>query len=99
MRGGDADREAVCGGDCRAGIHGGGAGDRFAAKKNLRLVEVAIGTRARKPVIKQVSGGMLVQDADTGPGFGGEAEGGDEPAADAWRRWRACCLRGRSASM
>ncbi|HEY1805082.1 MAG TPA: bifunctional phosphoribosylaminoimidazolecarboxamide formyltransferase/IMP cyclohydrolase [Terracidiphilus sp.] len=40
------------------------ARERFAAKKNLRLVEV----RAAKPrpVVKQVSGGMLLQDADTG---------------------------------
>ncbi len=35
---------------------------RFAAKKNLRLVEIAPGHSAR--VIKQVSGGLLVQDAD-----------------------------------
>ena len=39
-----------------------GARERFAAKKNLRLVEVA---RVDEPwVIKQISGGMLVQDAD-----------------------------------
>jgi len=40
------------------------ARERFAAKKNLRLVEV----RAADPqfVVKQVSGGLLVQDADTG---------------------------------
>jgi phosphoribosylaminoimidazolecarboxamide formyltransferase/IMP cyclohydrolase len=40
------------------------ARERFAAKKNLRLVEV----RAANPqfVVKQVSGGLLVQDADTG---------------------------------
>jgi phosphoribosylaminoimidazolecarboxamide formyltransferase / IMP cyclohydrolase len=37
---------------------------RFAAKKNLRLVEVkAAGVR---PVMKQVSGGLLLQDADNG---------------------------------
>jgi phosphoribosylaminoimidazolecarboxamide formyltransferase/IMP cyclohydrolase len=36
--------------------------ERFAAKKNLRLVEIASGHSAR--VIKQVSGGLLVQDAD-----------------------------------
>jgi phosphoribosylaminoimidazolecarboxamide formyltransferase/IMP cyclohydrolase len=41
-----------------------GARARFAAKKNLRLLEV----RPAKPgrVIKQVSGGLLLQDADTG---------------------------------
>ena len=36
----------------------------FAAKKNLRLVLVK--SAAPKPVAKQVSGGMLLQDADTG---------------------------------
>jgi len=36
----------------------------FAAKKNLRLVEVH--AAAPQPVVKQVSGGLLVQDADTG---------------------------------
>jgi phosphoribosylaminoimidazolecarboxamide formyltransferase/IMP cyclohydrolase len=36
----------------------------FAAKKNLRLVEVA--SAPARPVVKQVSGGLLVQDADTG---------------------------------
>jgi phosphoribosylaminoimidazolecarboxamide formyltransferase/IMP cyclohydrolase len=40
------------------------ARERFAAKKNLRLVEV----RAAEPrlVVKHVSGGLLLQDADTG---------------------------------
>jgi phosphoribosylaminoimidazolecarboxamide formyltransferase/IMP cyclohydrolase len=37
---------------------------RFAAKKNLRLVEVRPAASAR--VVKQVSGGMLLQDADRG---------------------------------
>jgi phosphoribosylaminoimidazolecarboxamide formyltransferase / IMP cyclohydrolase len=37
---------------------------RFAAKKNLRLVEVKPASPGR--VAKQVSGGMLLQDADTG---------------------------------
>jgi phosphoribosylaminoimidazolecarboxamide formyltransferase/IMP cyclohydrolase len=36
----------------------------FAAKKNLRLVQVT--SAPVKPVVKQVSGGMLLQDADTG---------------------------------
>jgi phosphoribosylaminoimidazolecarboxamide formyltransferase/IMP cyclohydrolase len=40
------------------------ARERFATKKNLRLVEVK--TAPAKPVIKQVSGGLLLQDADTG---------------------------------
>jgi phosphoribosylaminoimidazolecarboxamide formyltransferase/IMP cyclohydrolase len=40
------------------------AKERFAAKKNLRLVEVK--DAAPGQVIKQVSGGLLLQDADTG---------------------------------
>jgi phosphoribosylaminoimidazolecarboxamide formyltransferase/IMP cyclohydrolase len=36
---------------------------RFAAKKNLRLVEVH--AAPAKPVVKHVSGGLLLQDADT----------------------------------
>ncbi|MDR3739150.1 MAG: bifunctional phosphoribosylaminoimidazolecarboxamide formyltransferase/IMP cyclohydrolase [Terracidiphilus sp.] len=36
---------------------------RFAAKKNLRLVEVR--PAPARPVVKNVSGGLLVQDADT----------------------------------
>ena len=41
-----------------------GARERFATKKNLRLVEVK--SAPAKPVVKQVSGGLLLQDADTG---------------------------------
>jgi phosphoribosylaminoimidazolecarboxamide formyltransferase/IMP cyclohydrolase len=40
------------------------ARQRFAAKKNLRLVEVR--SAPPKPVVKHVSGGLLIQDADTG---------------------------------
>jgi phosphoribosylaminoimidazolecarboxamide formyltransferase / IMP cyclohydrolase len=40
------------------------ARERFAAKKNLRLVEVK--PAPVKPVVKNVSGGLLLQDADTG---------------------------------
>ena len=40
------------------------ARERFAAKKNLRLVEVR--TAEPRPVVKNVSGGLLLQDADTG---------------------------------
>ncbi len=40
------------------------ARERFAAKKNLRLVEVR--PAEPRPVVKQVSGGLLLQDADTG---------------------------------
>lgn len=41
------------------------AKEKFAAKKNLRLVEVH--SSAHKFAMKQVSGGMLVQDADVHP--------------------------------
>ena len=40
------------------------ARERFAAKKNLRLVEIR--PAAPRPLVKQVSGGLLLQDADTG---------------------------------
>ena len=40
------------------------ARERFAAKKNLRLVEVR--PAPLRPVVKNVSGGLLLQDADTG---------------------------------
>ena len=40
------------------------ARERFAARRNLRLVEVK--AAPARPVIKHVSGGLLVQDADTG---------------------------------
>ena len=40
------------------------AKERFAAKKNLRLVEVT--AAPARPMIKNVSGGLLLQDADTG---------------------------------
>jgi phosphoribosylaminoimidazolecarboxamide formyltransferase / IMP cyclohydrolase len=39
------------------------ARERFAAKKNLRLVEVR--SASPRPVVKHVSGGLLLQDADT----------------------------------
>jgi phosphoribosylaminoimidazolecarboxamide formyltransferase/IMP cyclohydrolase len=40
------------------------ARERFAAKKNLRLVEIK--AAPPRPVVKHVSGGLLLQDADTG---------------------------------
>jgi phosphoribosylaminoimidazolecarboxamide formyltransferase/IMP cyclohydrolase len=40
------------------------ARERFAARKNLRLVEVH--STPPRPVVKHVSGGLLLQDADTG---------------------------------
>jgi phosphoribosylaminoimidazolecarboxamide formyltransferase / IMP cyclohydrolase len=40
------------------------ARERFAAKKNLRLVEVR--PAPPRPVVKNISGGLLLQDADTG---------------------------------
>ena len=55
------------------------ARERFAAKKNLRLVEVK--AAPAKPVVKNVSGGLLLQDADTGRVTESRAEGGDVAAA------------------
>ncbi len=40
------------------------ARQRFSAKKNLRLVEIR--PARSRPVVKHVSGGLLLQDADTG---------------------------------
>jgi len=40
------------------------ARQRFSAKKNLRLVEIK--PARSRPVVKHVSGGLLLQDADTG---------------------------------
>jgi phosphoribosylaminoimidazolecarboxamide formyltransferase/IMP cyclohydrolase len=40
------------------------AREAFARKRNLRLVEIK--AAAVRPVVKQVSGGLLLQDADTG---------------------------------
>ena len=40
------------------------ARERFAVKKNLRLVEIR--PAPPRPVVKHVSGGLLLQDADTG---------------------------------
>jgi phosphoribosylaminoimidazolecarboxamide formyltransferase / IMP cyclohydrolase len=40
------------------------ARERFAAKRNLRLIEVR--NASQRPILKHVSGGLLLQDADTG---------------------------------
>ena len=48
------------------------ARERFAAKKNLRLVEVK--AAPARPVVKNVSGGLLLQDADTGRVVEGELD-------------------------
>ena len=53
---------------------------RFATRKNLRLVEVK--AALARPVVKHVSGGLLLQDADTGPSNGVGAEGGHVASAD-----------------
>lgn len=42
-----------------------GARERFAAKKNLRLLEIQHGAGGQ--VLKQISGGLLLQDADQAP--------------------------------
>jgi phosphoribosylaminoimidazolecarboxamide formyltransferase/IMP cyclohydrolase len=70
------------------------ARERFSAKKNLRLVEVR--PAPLRPVVKNVSGGLLLQDADTG------RITGDELKVVTWRpptpeelralifAWRVC---------
>ena len=58
---GQRDGQAFSGSDCRARIRRRRKA-AFAAKKNLRLVEVPAGQQ--NWVLKNISGGMLVQDAD-----------------------------------
>ena len=70
------------------------ARERFAAKKNLRLVEVH--PAPVKPVVKNVSGGLLLQDADTGRVTEGELDvvTWRPPTAEELRNllfaWRVC---------
>jgi len=70
------------------------ARERFAAKKNLRLVEVQ--TALPRYVVKNVSGGLLLQDADTGRVTEGELDvvTWRPPTADELRSllfaWRVC---------
>jgi len=67
---------------------------RFAARKNLRLVEVHPAPHV--PVVKHVSGGLLLQDADTGRIIEGELDvvTWRPPSADELRTllfaWRIC---------
>ncbi|MFZ0301152.1 MAG: bifunctional phosphoribosylaminoimidazolecarboxamide formyltransferase/IMP cyclohydrolase [Terracidiphilus sp.] len=70
------------------------ARERFAVKKNLRLVEVKDATP--KPVVKHVSGGLLLQDADTARVVEGEIDvvTWRPPTAEELRSllfaWRVC---------
>jgi phosphoribosylaminoimidazolecarboxamide formyltransferase/IMP cyclohydrolase len=74
------------------------ARERFAAKKNLRLIEVH--SAPPRPVVKHVSGGLLMQDADTGRIDASALEPGLKvvtwrpPTADELRNllfaWRVC---------
>jgi phosphoribosylaminoimidazolecarboxamide formyltransferase/IMP cyclohydrolase len=74
------------------------ARERFAAKKNLRLIEVH--SAPPRPVVKHVSGGLLMQDADTGRINAAELDPGLKvvtwrpPTADELRSllfaWRVC---------
>jgi phosphoribosylaminoimidazolecarboxamide formyltransferase/IMP cyclohydrolase len=67
---------------------------RFVAKKNLRLVEVR--QAPMRPVVKNVSGGLLLQDADAGRVTEGELDvvTWRPPTADELRSllfaWRVC---------
>jgi phosphoribosylaminoimidazolecarboxamide formyltransferase/IMP cyclohydrolase len=74
------------------------ARERFATKKNLRLIEVH--SAPPRPVVKHVSGGLLMQDADTGRIDAAELDPGLKvvtwrpPTADELRSllfaWRVC---------
>ena len=70
------------------------ARERFASKKNLRLVEVH--AAPARPVVKSVSGGLLLQDADTGRVTEGELKvvTWRPPTAEELRSllfaWRVC---------
>ncbi|HWS16532.1 MAG TPA: bifunctional phosphoribosylaminoimidazolecarboxamide formyltransferase/IMP cyclohydrolase [Candidatus Elarobacter sp.] len=70
------------------------AREKFAAKKNLRLVEVK--QSAQKFAMKQVSGGMLVQDADVRPLTDADLKIATtrQPSADEMRAllfaWKVC---------
>ena len=70
------------------------ARERFAAKRNLRLVEVR--SAPPRPVVKHVSGGLLLQDADTGRVTEGELDvvTWRPPTAEELRNllfaWRIC---------
>jgi phosphoribosylaminoimidazolecarboxamide formyltransferase/IMP cyclohydrolase len=70
------------------------AREKFATKKNLRLVEVKQSTQ--KFVMKQVSGGMLVQDADIRPLTDGDLKivSTRQPTAEEMRAmlfaWKVC---------
>ncbi len=70
------------------------AKERFAAKKNLRLVELR--SAPPRPVVKHVSGGLLLQDADTGHVMESELKIATKrpPTAEEMRAllfaWRVC---------
>ncbi len=73
-----------------------GALARFATKKNLRLVVVKPAARTR--VMKQVSGGMLLQDADTGSVTASRSKDRHQTSAHPGRdRKPALCLEGGQA--
>ena len=92
-RGRRRNRQALCRGYRRPQLHAE-ARERFAAKKNLRLVEVhAAPAQARR---HNVSGGLLLQDADTGHITAAELEVVTQrpPTAEELRSllfaWRVC---------
>ncbi len=73
-----------------------GAKEVFASKKNLRLVEVPAGQQ--KWVLKNISGGMLVQDADLRKLTESDLKVVTKRAPTAEEKCARCCLPGRSAS-
>ena len=81
----------------RARLRAGGA-RVAAAKKNLRLLQLPEGSRAAPTELRQISGGLLVQDADTPTTSRRPPTGRSPPAtpadaatlADLEFAWRAC---------
>ncbi len=77
--------------------------EKFASKKNLRLLHPAWGQRRATTEsdleLKRVSGGFLVQEQDVHELAEGDLEGGSLVARQRARKWRPCCLAGKFASM
>ena len=69
---------------------------KFAAKKNLRLVEIT--GAPQKWVLKNVSGGILVQDADVRPLQETRPQGCDQAASPHPKKSAPCYSPGRCAS-
>jgi phosphoribosylaminoimidazolecarboxamide formyltransferase/IMP cyclohydrolase len=69
----------------------------FAAKRNVRLLEVPLGTGMNQLDFKRIGGGMLLQSQDT-KNVGGSELRVVTKLAPTRRRWTTCCSHGRSPS-